>query len=562
MAEDFVTPVLAYDTRDYESIRDDIISRIQFYIDEWTDHNPDDFGIVLIELFAGMADVLHWYIDRQANECYLETALSRRAVRLLLQLIGIRLKSAQPARVNVIFSISSPLGYDLTIPEGTRIATAGAGAQIVFETDEDVDIPTGQLTSPEVAATQGETKTEAMGTSDGTQFQKFPIALTPVIDDSWSVLVDITEWTAVESLALAGPSDEVFAVTRDEDDLITIEFGDGINGKIPASGATLTFNGRVGGGVSGNVGIGAIRVVLDTISPPVQVTNPVRATGGEDREDIRTAKARGPLELKSLKRAVTLDDYQGLTEAIAGVEKAQAILAGIALIHIYIVPTGGGTASPALLAYVLSQLDTFRMASDGVEVFSANEVTVDLTAEVHVLSQYLQSAVVVAVEDAVENYFDPALRPFGEEDNPRGDIRIGDVFAMMENVRGVDFVELSKLTMVPRVDWRVKTGDAYFGPIGISSTTIAETWEVRFINPTDFNVRGSVSGLQAATGTLDTPYASDGGEVSFTLNSGTSPMSLGDIAQFRVSDLLGSVDVLPTEVGVRGTVTLTYIGGV
>ncbi|MFC1707096.1 hypothetical protein ACFL59_09790, partial [Planctomycetota bacterium] len=70
-------PPISYDSRDYESIRDDMVRAIPFYTEEWTDHNPTDFGIVLIELLAFVADCLHYYIDRAAAEAFLPTALKR-----------------------------------------------------------------------------------------------------------------------------------------------------------------------------------------------------------------------------------------------------------------------------------------------------------------------------------------------------------------------------------------------------------------------------------------------------------------------------------------------------
>ena len=51
-------PAPILDDRTYEQLRDELIRRIPVYTDEWTDHNPSDPGITLIELFAFLGENL------------------------------------------------------------------------------------------------------------------------------------------------------------------------------------------------------------------------------------------------------------------------------------------------------------------------------------------------------------------------------------------------------------------------------------------------------------------------------------------------------------------------
>src|ERR671930_441652 len=50
------TPIL--DDRSYQQLRDELVRRIPVYAPEWTDHNPSDPGITLIELFAFLGENL------------------------------------------------------------------------------------------------------------------------------------------------------------------------------------------------------------------------------------------------------------------------------------------------------------------------------------------------------------------------------------------------------------------------------------------------------------------------------------------------------------------------
>src|SRR6185369_4828268 len=72
--------VIDYLARDYNSFRQALIDLIPAKLPEWTDRSEADFGIVLIELFAYMADILSYYQDRVANEAFLNTEQERRSV--------------------------------------------------------------------------------------------------------------------------------------------------------------------------------------------------------------------------------------------------------------------------------------------------------------------------------------------------------------------------------------------------------------------------------------------------------------------------------------------------
>src|SRR2546430_8089882 len=48
------SPIL--DDRSYQQLRDELVRRIPVYTPEWTDHNPSDPGITLIELFSFLGE--------------------------------------------------------------------------------------------------------------------------------------------------------------------------------------------------------------------------------------------------------------------------------------------------------------------------------------------------------------------------------------------------------------------------------------------------------------------------------------------------------------------------
>src|SRR5713226_2204268 len=89
--------VIDYLVRDYESFRQALINLIPAKLPEWTDRSEADFGIVLLELFAYMADIISYYQDRIANEAFLNTAQERQSVLNHLKLIGYEMAPAAAA---------------------------------------------------------------------------------------------------------------------------------------------------------------------------------------------------------------------------------------------------------------------------------------------------------------------------------------------------------------------------------------------------------------------------------------------------------------------------------
>jgi hypothetical protein len=98
--------VIDYMARDYESFKQAMIDLIPSKLPNWTDRSEADFGIVLIEIFAYMADILSYYQDRIANESFLATAQERRSVLQHLRLIGYEMGTASPASAMLTFTFT------------------------------------------------------------------------------------------------------------------------------------------------------------------------------------------------------------------------------------------------------------------------------------------------------------------------------------------------------------------------------------------------------------------------------------------------------------------------
>src|SRR5258705_13309429 len=80
------------DDRRYQELLDEALARIPVHTPEWTNFNPSDPGVTLIEVFAFLTESLLY----RANQ------IPERNERKFLQLLGVPLLPAAPARGMVV----------------------------------------------------------------------------------------------------------------------------------------------------------------------------------------------------------------------------------------------------------------------------------------------------------------------------------------------------------------------------------------------------------------------------------------------------------------------------
>src|SRR5918912_4601241 len=86
------------DDRRFQDLVDEAKRRIPRYCPTWTDHNVSDPGITLIELFAWMTEQYLFRLNQVPDKNFVT----------FLDLIGVRLHPATPAKGDVTFTLSAP----------------------------------------------------------------------------------------------------------------------------------------------------------------------------------------------------------------------------------------------------------------------------------------------------------------------------------------------------------------------------------------------------------------------------------------------------------------------
>ena len=118
------------DDRTFQDLVEECKLRIPRYCPEWTNYNPSDPGITLIELFAWLTDQMLLRFNQ----------VPRRNYVTFLELLGVRLQPPTPAQTALTFYLSASLDNAYSIPAGTEVATVRTETEqaVVFSTDKNL----------------------------------------------------------------------------------------------------------------------------------------------------------------------------------------------------------------------------------------------------------------------------------------------------------------------------------------------------------------------------------------------------------------------------------------
>ncbi len=455
--------LIDYMARDYDSLLRSMRALIPAKLPEWKEFESEaDFGNVLLQLFAHIGDILSYYQDRVANESFLGTAQTRHSIIHHLKLIGYKLATAAPASATLTLTVPARSNGTVTINKGDAFATKSQKDKpsIRFEYTREVSLKIDySAIAPvvvEIPVEEGRlVEDEILGTSDGTPNQKFPIAHPRLILRSLGrgqeinkdilLLTELGEtieaWTLLESLAFSREGQKDFVLEIDESDRPTVLFGDGVFGAIPPSGAVIKATYRVGGGLHGNVVADTIQTIVGAPQLALlgaKVTNPQPATGGAERETIAHAVMHAPRVFRSLKRAVTAEDYEALALDFKGVGKVRAEPTNWNTVTLFVAPEGGGQVSDVLEKNLLAYFEDKRPISTIIEIEDVDYVKVYVKAEVDVKSYYSQADITGKVQAAAGS-----LLAFDNVDFKQT-IYLSKFYEAIEAIEGVAGVNISE----------------------------------------------------------------------------------------------------------------------
>ena len=326
-------------------------------------------------------------------------------------------------------------------------------------------------------ATHGESKEEVIGSGDASQpYQQFTLSHAPLTYTSSSnpsgaestleVRVNGILWHEVPRLYGKGADDRVFVTRLDDEGKTTLQFGDGKTGtRLPTGQENLKASYRQGIGLAGQVKAKQLTLLMSRPLGLKSVTNPLPATGAQDRESRDEARRNAPLTVLTLDRIVSLQDYEDFARAFSGIAKAIATWIWNGQKRSILVTIAGYQGEPITedsetYKKLLAAMTKAGDPSASFSVKSYQPKIFHLDAGIKVDPDYLTETVLAQVRQSLLSHFSFESRDLGQP------VTKSEAIALMQSVPGVIAVDLNLLYIVGEAQLLKERLNAYIPQVG------------------------------------------------------------------------------------------------
>lgn len=435
-------PWAGYVDRTYTAIKQSVLKRLDTAIPEWTSRSPSDLFMIIVDMFAGIGEMINYYIDAASRELYLTTAKRLTSVLRIAALVGYIGKGKVAAfgsvRLQIVWgSIGMELASDMLIPVGTQFRDSIGN---IWETTINQYIRLGYDFTI-IPVRQWFSKTASnFATSSGLANQSYALP-SKVAHGTLSVTINGTLWEYKEFLGFSYSADKHFSVAMKEDSNLYVIFGDGTNGLIPTVGETIAISYKETEGALGLLASDSITTVVTTLPTPngidhFEVNNPQATFGGANLEGIEDIRRAIPLAMRTLYRAVTKEDYRDITILSPGVRSAYVTMDCGVGVTIYVIPWGSANPNQSFLDGIQAFLEDKSIVSVPVIMKPAGETII--FGKVIVKSRYgaTTANVLADIKAALTGLYNPYLS------GPNQAVRSSDIISVVDNLPSVDYLTI------------------------------------------------------------------------------------------------------------------------
>lgn len=257
-------PIQKFTNRDYQTALADLLARIkERRTDVFSDFSESNLGMLLVELAAGVCDIVSYGQDAAATEVFLSTCQRYESALAFAKSVGYTPRPFTAATATMISSGEPPaavISYGGTIRKGQTI-TGNNGLK--YEVVSDVVVPAG-MSVLRVNVVEGQSYRETFSPIN-TKNRIVTVSSAQVADGSWTIYVGDTSdpdnaWTQVDSIFLETNPTHTYDVSFDAVGRLQVRFGDNAAGGIPDQ--TITVDYRVCNGLAGNTPAKGIKGTL------------------------------------------------------------------------------------------------------------------------------------------------------------------------------------------------------------------------------------------------------------------------------------------------------------
>jgi predicted phage baseplate assembly protein len=313
-----------------------------------------------------------------------------------------------------------------------------------------------------VTATHGQTvANEVLGNSTSPQntyrytLKQKPLTYVPAptpegIQSTLTIQVDQARWHEVSTIQELNTTRRSYLLRRDSQANTIIYFGTGAQRvDLPAGTQQITATYRIGLGEAGNVDANSLTLLRTRPSGIQRVTNPIPASGGADPDSIEQMRTLAPLQIRTMQRIISLNDYENFTCMFAGVGKVQAKALQDGrkqLVHITVAGVDGTSIAKGSALYTTLLTGINNASSSPVRLVSLDSfealffwIRVQLLIDPDWQEQ--KEAIQTQAIQQIASAFSFAMRDLAQ------DIMASEVIALLQHIPGVLAVELERLSL-------------------------------------------------------------------------------------------------------------------
>jgi hypothetical protein len=198
----------------------------------------------------------------------------------------------------------------------------------------------------------------------------------------------------------------------------------------------------------GNVLAGQISLLQTRPLGVKEVVNPLRASGGADRESLDLARESTPLAVMALDRLVSVQDYADFARTFAGIGKAAARRLSDGRRELVQVTIAGVDDIPIdpnsdLYLNLSAALRKFGDPSLAVGVDMRELIVLVLSARVRLKPDYVWDPVATRIRTRLLEVFGFGRRALAQP------VALGQIIGLIQNVEGVDYVDVDTFGGLP-----------------------------------------------------------------------------------------------------------------
>lgn len=307
---------ISYTNRDIVAIRKEIMNRVRELTEDWRDMNESDVGVTYIEFLAGIADMLNFYLDREALEHSIYSARQDKNIRSILRSMNYRipLKCAAKWSLNLVFD--NVLERSIKIPKYTVITS---DKKKKFCTVSDITLVEGRK-SFNIPLMQGTPSKIVKTVADIKRNRRFYINSENVADGSVYIYQSGNVWECVDDALICYQGGYYFSVHKDSSNDTYILFSPDWRERLGNDDSSeveihyVDTEGTAGVVAEDRIsridfGYGSEKVSFVN-GTGVEIRNLGKPYGAVDDIDLNKVKSIAQYNMKVMDRYVTLEDYE------------------------------------------------------------------------------------------------------------------------------------------------------------------------------------------------------------------------------------------------------------